>query len=297
MLAATQQSERRPGRRGPRPESSLSAAHECENDRVGRWPSENLALIPMRLLLVGAFPYPHDQGSQIYFQEQAIALREAGAEVSLLTYGAPAGIDYPDSAEPRESASPERRRALEGFTHITSPEWTAPSSKRSGPSWAKPLADFGLVMTLRDAVASRNRHDAYDAILTHNAEATLAALHGLDRRRPPILYCIHTLLGEELSAYLRGPRTSEFSVISQLVGPAGPLAGGLDRVGAELDRWMARRVDGWLSLTQSSERVMKRHSSKTGERVPPAIPDPRSRESGLTQAAIEEVAGELAGNG
>ena len=33
----------------------------------------------MRLLLVGAFPYPHHQGSQVYFQEQAIALRSAGA--------------------------------------------------------------------------------------------------------------------------------------------------------------------------------------------------------------------------
>ena len=40
----------------------------------------------MRLLLVGAFPYPLGQGSQIYFQEQAQALRAAGADVEMLTY-------------------------------------------------------------------------------------------------------------------------------------------------------------------------------------------------------------------
>ena len=133
----------------------------------------------MRLLLVGAFPYPHHQGSQVYLQEQAIALRAAGAEVDLLTYpvAAPIGDD------------PERWRALDGFRHLTPPAWTARVPLRSGPSRGKPLADLGLAMTLRHAVASSSAgDDAYDAILTHHVEATLAAVHGLPRRaRPPIV--------------------------------------------------------------------------------------------------------------
>ena len=84
----------------------------------------------MRLLLVGAFPYPHHQGSQVYFQEQAIALRAAGADVELLTYASqgPVGDDL------------DRWRALDGFLHHKAPAWTAPSGLRSGPSLGKPLA-------------------------------------------------------------------------------------------------------------------------------------------------------------
>jgi len=54
-------------------------------------------------------------------------------------------------------------------------------------------------MTLHDAIASeRHGVDAFDAILTHNAEAALLALLSLRRRRPPVVYCAHTLLGQEL---------------------------------------------------------------------------------------------------
>ena len=75
----------------------------------------------MRLLLVGAFPYPHHQGSQVYFQEQAIALRAAGADVELLTYASrgPVGDDL------------DRWRAVDGFLHHKAPAWTAPSAGAS----------------------------------------------------------------------------------------------------------------------------------------------------------------------
>ncbi len=84
----------------------------------------------MRLLLVGAFPYPHHQGSQVYFQEQAIALRAAGADVELLTYASrgPVGDDL------------DRWRALDGLPASQGPcldsaEWTALG--------AKPCKTFG----------------------------------------------------------------------------------------------------------------------------------------------------------
>ena len=151
----------------------------------------------MRLLLVGAFPYPLSQGSQIYFQEQARALRSAGARVEMLTYA---------SGRPQADTG----RALEGFAHHTPPAWTAPRRLRSGPTWGKPLADLALAKSLRDAVASKSRHNAFDAILTHNAEGCVTALLGLRGIRIPNVYCAHTLLGQELSAYLKPLKNNDF---------------------------------------------------------------------------------------
>jgi len=241
----------------------------------------------MRLLLVGAFPYPHHQGSQVYFQEQAIALRSAGAEVCLLTYASNSSRISPGAAPAPGGRSPDEHwRALDGFELRTSPGWTAPASLRAGPSWAKPLGDLGLAMTLRHEIASHSGNNAYDAILTHNVEAALVALHGLPRGRPPVVYCAHTLLGEELSAYLRGPETKGLSVSKAVFGESTRWLRGLDRVGEGIDRWIAQRVDGWLSLTQSSFRVMRQFSSAPGALVPPALPDPERSSAGMSPADV-----------
>jgi glycosyltransferase involved in cell wall biosynthesis len=246
----------------------------------------------MRILLVGAFPYPHYYGSQIYFQEQAIALRSAGADVSLLTYSS----ELPDPSSPdpgrrrfRGRDATEHWRALDGFEHRTSPGWTSPTSLRSGPNWAKLLADLGLAMTLRNAIASCQSDDAYDAILTHNAEAALIALHALPKTRPPVLYCVHTLLGNELSAYLRGPNSLKRQCFLNSIhapGPTGTVARNLDRVGDRIDRWIAKRVDGWLCLTQHSERVMRQFSRAPGKLAPPPIPDPQRTAESLSPIEV-----------
>jgi glycosyltransferase involved in cell wall biosynthesis len=217
----------------------------------------------MRLLLVGAFPYPHNQGSQVYFQEQAIALRAAGVEVSLLPYSSDAS-----------NSSKRRWRALDGFDRWTSPEWTSPRSLRSGPSWAKPLGDLGLAMTLRDAVASSQPGSAYDAILTHNAEAALVALHALPNSRPPVLYCVHTLLESELSAYLKRPKRKGLYDLIRAFGATGPMTDRIDRMGGRIDRWIAERVDGSISLTQTADSVMRQFSEAPSALIPPPIPDP-----------------------
>jgi glycosyltransferase involved in cell wall biosynthesis len=242
----------------------------------------------MRLLLVGAFPYPQNHGSQIYFQEQAIALRSLGVEISLLTYGAGKNLRRAEEAadgdgQPetknrgtREMEAAEYWRALDGFDHLPSAKWTAPSSLDSGPSWAKPLADLGLAMTLRNAIASNSGPNAYDAILTHNAEATLCALQGLPRRRPPILYCAHTLLARELSAYLKGLKHKGFLDRIGLRRATGPAARGLDQIGHRIDRSLAENSDGWLALTQSTETIMRHFSNAPGILLPPAVPDPRA---------------------
>jgi glycosyltransferase involved in cell wall biosynthesis len=245
----------------------------------------------VRLLLVGAFPYPHHQGSQIYFQEQAIALRRAGAEVDLLTYGRgtqPAPDDL------------DRWRALDGFAHYKTPAWTAPGSMGSGPGWGKPLADASLFMTLRDAIASKlPQSGQYDAILTHNAEAcVLANLSGGwgRERRIPIIYCVHTLLENELSTYFKSLKTQEFLTnqrsFAWLVGGLRRrLRKGVDTTGAAVDRWLAKHADGWIALTQSSHSVMRRFSTRPGSLIPPSIPDPRHRLGALDPRATSEKHG------
>lgn len=248
----------------------------------------------MRLLLVGAFPFPHEQGSQVYFREQALALRAAGADVHLLTYG-------PGRAE---LAIPQ----------TTLPAWAVPRSRRSGPNLGKPLADLALTAALRRLLADRppaagstsaargapaplsaaaaaatpaserasesaSTHASkaaswpassggFDAILAHHAEAALVALHGLPRSRPPVVYCAHTLLGEELPLYFRSSRVAP----EEQAANAGDRT--LARLGGALDRWIARRADGWIALTQASERVMRASSEAPGRRIVPPITDP-----------------------
>lgn len=220
----------------------------------------------MRLLLVGAFPYPFPQGSQVYFQEQAIALRAAGAHVELLTYA---------SGTPPRAANPPDWRALDGFRHHRGPRWSAPRTLRSGPNLAKPVADLALAATLRRVLASAEAAGGFDAILAHHAEAAAASalalslggsfgssFGGRTRPRPALVYCVHTLLGRELSAYF---------------GPAArPLTRGrkraLDRFGRFVDHRLARWADGWIALTPSAAHAMRRSSTAPGASIPPPIP-------------------------
>ncbi len=216
----------------------------------------------MRLLLVGAFPYPHHQGSQIYFQEQALALRTAGAEIELLTYAS--------GLEPAAHS-----RALDGFVHHTPPAWTAPRGLGAGPALGKPLADLALAMTLRQRLASYCGHDAYDAILTHNAEALIAASAGrlgLANEAPPIVYCVHTLLGSELSTYFKFSKKKAFSSHPE---KRSTFRRGIDALGRGIDRQLARRADAWIALTHSSHRVMRQSSTRPGQQIAPPIRDPR----------------------
>lgn len=250
----------------------------------------------MRLLLVGAFGYPHAQGSQVYFQEQAIALRAAGAEVELLTYA--------NGSRPCPEA-PQDWRALDGFVHHKAPVWTAPSTLRSGPSWQKPLADLGLAWKIRDAVASKmTRGLKYDAVLTHHAEATFAARAAsasLGKAMPPIVYCVHTLLERELSTYSKHPQMQHLSDGSTGPGRAATRRGRrrrevLDGIGRRIDRSLARSCSAWIALTQSSDCVMRHYSDAPGALIPPPIPDPRLDPDRLDPAATARRFGLEPGN-
>ena len=118
----------------------------------------------MRIALIGAFPFPSPQGSQVYLAEQHDALRRAGAEPVLVT--------YPDGLF----------------------RWNL---RRSGPSFSKPFADAALLRTLLHV----HQRAPIDVALAHNAEAAVAAILTRAWTGVPVIYVAHTILRHELSSY------------------------------------------------------------------------------------------------
>jgi len=133
----------------------------------------------VHLALVGAFPFPYPQGSQVCFAEQARALQAAGARVTLVCYGRGAGAMPADLALVRAPLTPRKLG--------------------SGPSLAKPLADLAVAASLLAA----HRRTPFDAVLAHNAEAALAALLVRPLMQRPVAYVAHTILADELATYAR----------------------------------------------------------------------------------------------
>lgn len=132
-----------------------------------------------RVLMVAACPYPVPQGSQVLLRETARALRDAGDDVRLLTYGYGVGEDpynLPREPGPR----------MVGYRRIA-----------AGPSWAKPWLDLGLARAIRRA-AARFRPDIVHA---HNYEALIAALLSGAR---PLVYHAHNAMADELPHYFSG---------------------------------------------------------------------------------------------
>ena len=118
----------------------------------------------MRIALIGAFPFPSPQGSQVYLAEQRDALRRAGAEPVLVTY--PNGLF----------------------------RWNL---RRSGPSFAKPFADAALLRTALRV----HRRAPIDVALAHNAEAAVVGILARAWTGVPFIYVAHTILRHELSSY------------------------------------------------------------------------------------------------
>jgi len=184
----------------------------------------------VHLALVGAFPFPYPQGSQIFCAEQARALQAAGARVTLVCYG-------------RGEGSAPTDLALVGAP-------LAPRRLASGPSSAKPLADLALAATLVRA----HRRAPFDAVLAHNAEAALAALLARASMRRPVVYVAHTVLAHELETYAP-PR----------------FAPALRRIGAAIDRAIARRADAVIALSLAGERALAPYARGPLRRIPPAL--------------------------
>lgn len=143
----------------------------------------------MRIAVLGAFPFPFPQGSQVFAAQQTQALADAGAEVCLLSYGRGIG----------SSCVPQR----------VIPTWLAPRRRRSGPHWGKPAADLALLYQY----LQQHRLHPFDLALAHNAEAAGIGIAARRLTGVPIIYVAHTLLAHELSAYGPGKFRSTFDAI------------------------------------------------------------------------------------
>lgn len=185
----------------------------------------------MRLALVLAAPFPTLQGSQHYVKEQARALMQAGADVTLFTYGTGDG------------------RQLEDLKVVTVPSSLSPRSLRSGLHAIKPIADVALGMRL----LQEHRRRPFDAVLAHNAEAAAIALAVRRSLRRPVVYVAHTLWEEELVSYL--PRAA---------------SGTARALGRRIDRNLAARADAVIVLSRAAETRLAAFSAGNMLRVAPS---------------------------
>ncbi len=180
-----------------------------------------------RLALLGAFPFPYPQGSQVFAGDQARALALSGARPELFTYGRGQGKPPPDLK-----------------THV-SRSWSAPPSMRSGPHWRKPLADLDLAWVWKNQAAQARREgDPFDCLLAHNVEAAAVGIALRSTTDVPVVYVAHTILRHELSAYL--PKRLR------------PVA---DRIGQAMDRWVSARCDGIIALSMDAAKELEPFSN------------------------------------
>ncbi len=158
----------------------------------------------MRILLVGACPFPTAQGSQVYMGAQARALAAAGVRLRLLTYG---------HGEGRSSGA---------YEHIRLPMIPGYHSLRSGPHPAKLLLDAAIFRRLMTIKA--------DLFHAHNYEAALIC-HLVGRIRGiPVVYDAHGILSEELPTYFAEEAAWSRALAAELGGRVDRLLAGVDGV-------------------------------------------------------------------
>jgi glycosyltransferase involved in cell wall biosynthesis len=196
---------------------------------------------PLRVAILGAFPFPLDLGSQLFVRDQTRALARTGAMPTLLCYGSGDGAADADLAIERVP------RALSS------------RGLRSGPTLAKPVTDAAFVGTF---IAAHRRH-RFDIALAHNGEAALVALAARPVTRVPVVYVAHTLLGEELPHW----------------GPSA-FAGTLASAGRSIERLLARRCDGVLALCHDAAVAFEESARGPVAVIPPGLeplPAPETR--------------------
>ncbi len=133
----------------------------------------------LRILIIGACPYPVPQGSQVFMRDHALALKELGHEVQLLVYGYGVGEDESGLVLHRVPSIPGAKRV------------------KAGPTCLKLFMDLGLLFKLRQVFYK----ERIDVAIAHNYEALLAALLAGVR---PLIYHAHNAMLDELPYYFHG---------------------------------------------------------------------------------------------
>lgn len=183
---------------------------------------------PLRVLMVAAMPFPRAQGSQVYVAGQAATLVAAGHRVTLATFGR------------GEGAAPE------GVSWLRPPP-TGWEETRLHPGRA--LADVALGR----AVARQVACGAYDVVHAHNVEAPLLVWRAARRARIPLVYDLHTRMGEELPTYLPSAARSMGAVM-----------------GRALDAILPRIADGCVAISRRAEEHLREAGAREVLWLPPA---------------------------
>ncbi|MFT5440967.1 MAG: glycosyltransferase involved in cell wall biosynthesis [Myxococcota bacterium] len=186
----------------------------------------------MRVAVLGAFPYPYPQGSQVFVTDHSRALARSGVNVSLFTYGS--GLGAPP----------------EDLTRFPTPTWLTPSAMRSGPTLGKFPADAGLLATYLAA----HRREHFDIAFAHNAEAAMIAIAARPFTKTPVVYIAHTVLEHELAAYAPSAWDSL-----------------LTRAGAAVDRFIAKRADGIIALCEDARDALAPYALGPITIIPPGL--------------------------
>lgn len=137
----------------------------------------------LRIGVVGACPFPTQQGTQVYLRGLCDGLADLGHRVTLFTY-------HFGEAGRGTRAEVRRIQGVPGYTKV-----------RAGPHALKPALDMQLAALLRGAL----RRGDLDVLSAHNVEGIAVAATARMGLRIPMLSHLHGRMDEELPSYAAGP--------------------------------------------------------------------------------------------
>ncbi len=196
-----------------------------------------------RILVVAACPFPSRRGTPLRVQRLAEALVARGHRVEVAAY---------EVAEVAEETGLSVRRT--GELRVV--------SMPPGPNLAKLWLDPKLARLVGRMLAE----GAFDIVHAHHVEGVLASARACRRRRVPLVYDAHTVVGSELPTFAR-----------RLARPLAAAGGLVDRLACALS-------DGVVAVTPDIRDDLVAHGMVAPERVVVAM---NGVEIGLFDAACD----------
>lgn len=189
---------------------------------------------PLKVVIVGAFPFPSHQGSQVYVRGVAEGLVSRGHDVCVAAYGYGHGR-WPD-----------------GVAKLPQGSVRLPGSLKSGPHWSKALWDLKL---LRGLVRWIQTH-AVDVFYCHHVEAPVLVrlAQEICGTQIPVMYTPHTSLEEELPVYFP-ERLSPW----------------LEKMGGAADRFITPLAQGHIGLSKRGVAQLKAQGADAPVVIPPGV--------------------------